>query len=182
MSSQKIVSSLTDDVRDLFALRSNKCHVKQRNWPKRPCPHVVFSSVVIKKLNKTISYNSKPKPSVGTLPLGFFDCFFGKNWKTVLIYSRAGTFKMSHLARQRFCILPCSSNCSPCVAGCTLAHSLAASRTDGESWPRRHGSAAAAAYSMWPRRLPGSPLSAFHYSLFNSSSQWWTAAHAGTAF
>lgn len=48
-------------------------------------------------------------------------------------------------------------------------------------WTCRDSSAAAAC-NMWPQRLPGSPLSIFHYSLLNLSPCCWTAAQSLTAF
>lgn len=48
-------------------------------------------------------------------------------------------------------------------------------------WPHRDSSAAAAC-NMWPSFLPGSPLSIFHYSLFNLSPSCQTAVQLLTTF
>lgn len=69
---------------------------------------------------------------------------------------------------------------SPCAPGFTLTGQCV--RADSVFGPLGACSAAVAACNMWPQRLPASPASIFHYSLFNPSPCCWTAVPSLTTF
>lgn len=121
---------------------------------------------------------------MGAFLVGTFDSFFSMNLNT-FIYNRTGTFNMIcwHSVELTALILYPAMQLKLLTMCCWLhAHSLTGHFVHWRRvWPRR-GSSVAAACNMWPLRLPGSPLSIFHYSLFNLSPCCSTAVQSLTMF
>lgn len=111
--------------------------------------------------------------------------FFSMNLKKTFIYNRTGTFNMIywHWVELTALILFPAMQLKLLTMCCWLhAHWLTGHFVYWRRvWPCRDSSAAAAC-NMWPQRLPGSPLSLFHYSLFNLSPCCSTAVQSRTFF
>ena len=159
---------------------------------------LLFSSFVIKNSDmnpfhdishELISCNNSLRgiQSVVTVIFPGTFCFFASAWfKKFLICNRTGTFNMIywHWAELTAPTLYPATQLKPLTMCCWLhANSLTGHFVHWRRvWPCRDSSAAAAAAAcnMWPQSLPASPLSKFHYLLFNSSPCWWTAAKSPT--
>lgn len=135
------------------------------------------SPIIFRALMFHFLWRALPKMSRATLPCCHYSFFLFKN---PFIYRRTGTFKMIywHWAELAALILHPATQLKALTMCCWLhAHSHSGHFMRWRRvWPCRDSSPAAAC-NMWPHCLPGSPLSIFHYLLFNLSPWCQTAVH-----